>query len=180
MNSHYAILGLSPNASEEDIRKAYRNKVKLYHPDVNKSPDANAKFLMIQMAYETLTDKNRRFFYDQKVKTAQDHFYTYQEWANQQRVRKEQEAKMRYQAYMKRKKKIQSSKFYYTYMMSFYLSTLFFISMSLFVLTFCAFLIFKHNIFWFFFLLPFICVAAYVFKYTLDKFKSDRDYYHKA
>ena len=50
----YRILGLSPTASEEDIKKAYRNLAKQWHPDVNKSPEATEKFKKINQAYETL------------------------------------------------------------------------------------------------------------------------------
>lgn len=64
MKDYYQILGVDRNASEDDIKRAYRNLAKKYHPDVNKSPDAEAKFKEIQEAYEVLSDPNKRRQYD--------------------------------------------------------------------------------------------------------------------
>ena len=56
MNLKHAlnILGLREDASEDDIKKAYRSKILQFHPDKNKSPDAAEKFLEIQEAYNYL------------------------------------------------------------------------------------------------------------------------------
>ena len=56
MPSPYEILGVSPNASEKDIKSAYRKLAKQYHPDVNKDPGAEAKFKEISQAYEDITN----------------------------------------------------------------------------------------------------------------------------
>lgn len=50
----YEVLGLSPNASEKEVKSAYRKLAKQYHPDVNKEPDAEAKFKEISQAYEDI------------------------------------------------------------------------------------------------------------------------------
>ena len=57
MNQHYQVLGLNYNASADDIKKAYRNLSKKYHPDVNKDPGAEEKFKKISEAYQALTNK---------------------------------------------------------------------------------------------------------------------------
>jgi len=62
---YYKILGLSKGASEEDIKKAYRKMALKYHPDKNKSPDAEEKFKQVAEAYEVLSDKKKRDIYDQ-------------------------------------------------------------------------------------------------------------------
>ena len=77
MASYYALLGLSENASEEDVRKAYRNLVKRYHPDVNSSNDANARFILIQQAYEVLVNREKRAKYDLAMKATPDPFLFY-------------------------------------------------------------------------------------------------------
>ncbi len=61
---YYEVLGVSKNASEDEIKKAYRSLAKKYHPDINKEPDAEEKFKEINAAYETLSDANKRAQYD--------------------------------------------------------------------------------------------------------------------
>jgi cell division septation protein DedD len=67
--SHYALLGLHPSASEREIRQAYRDRSKLYHPDTTTlSRDvATAKFQELNDAYATLTSPERRTTYDRKI-----------------------------------------------------------------------------------------------------------------
>ena len=63
---YYSILGIDKNASEDDIKSAYRKLAKKYHPDLNKdNPDAAEKFKEINEAYEVLGDKQKRSNYDQ-------------------------------------------------------------------------------------------------------------------
>ncbi len=62
---YYEILGVSKDASAQAIKSAYRKLARKYHPDVNKAPDAQAKFKDINEAYEVLGDENKRKRYDQ-------------------------------------------------------------------------------------------------------------------
>jgi curved DNA-binding protein CbpA len=55
MHKYYKILGLPENASKQEIKKAYRQLAFQYHPDKNKSPEAERRFLEISEAYEMLT-----------------------------------------------------------------------------------------------------------------------------
>jgi DnaJ-class molecular chaperone len=61
---YYKILGLQQGASKEDIKKAYRELAKKYHPDVSKEPDSAEKFKEIQEAYEVLMDDGKRNMYE--------------------------------------------------------------------------------------------------------------------
>ena len=61
----YEILGVSRDASEEEIEKAYREAVRKYHPDVSDDPDAEEKFKQAKKAKEVLTDEEKRRQYDQ-------------------------------------------------------------------------------------------------------------------
>lgn len=61
---YYDILSVSRNATEEELRKAYRRLARQYHPDVNKDPEAEARFKEINEAYEVLHDPEKRAAYD--------------------------------------------------------------------------------------------------------------------
>ena len=62
--SLYETLEIAENASESDIKKAYRKLARQYHPDVNKDPSAEDKFKEINSAYEILSDKKKKQQYD--------------------------------------------------------------------------------------------------------------------
>ncbi|MBN3298378.1 dnaJ homolog subfamily B member 9a [Amia ocellicauda] len=62
---YYDILGVPKDASERQIKKAFHKLAMKYHPDRNKSPNAEVKFREIAEAYETLSDEKRRRQYDQ-------------------------------------------------------------------------------------------------------------------
>jgi DnaJ-class molecular chaperone len=67
----YKALGLSREASQEDIRKAHRKLVRKYHPDANpEDPRAGERFKKVQQAYEVLSDEKKRREYDEGLRTS--------------------------------------------------------------------------------------------------------------
>ena len=62
--SHYETLGISKNASKDDIKNAYRKLAKIYHPDKNTNNNSKESFQRIQEAYETLIDSDKKNAYD--------------------------------------------------------------------------------------------------------------------
>ncbi len=63
--SHYKTLKLSPNASAQEIRQAYRRLVKKFHPDSQSNQASHEQIVRINAAYEVLGDPSRRYRYDQ-------------------------------------------------------------------------------------------------------------------
>ena len=61
---YYEVLGVARDATADQIRRAYRQLAREYHPDVNQSTDAASRFAEVQEAYEVLSDAEKRKAYD--------------------------------------------------------------------------------------------------------------------
>jgi len=72
---YYTVLGVQKGASKEQIKDAYRKLALQYHPDRNKSPDAEGKFKEISESYAVLSDDNKRAEYDQYGHVGFDKMY---------------------------------------------------------------------------------------------------------
>jgi len=70
--TYYEILNIPKNASEKEIKKAYRTLTKKYHPDICKDEGAEEKFKDINEAYSVLSDSQKRAQYDQMTRVAAD------------------------------------------------------------------------------------------------------------
>ena len=63
---YYEVMGIPKNASDDEIKKAFRKLAKQYHPDLNPgNKEAEAKFKEVNEAYEVLSDKDKKARYDQ-------------------------------------------------------------------------------------------------------------------
>ncbi|WP_194974203.1 J domain-containing protein [Aquiflexum lacus] len=93
MKNYYLILGLNENASQEEIKRAYRKLALQWHPDKNLSPEAHEKFIEINEAYLVLSDPIKRSTFDQilnsskQVNTAKpkSESYDFEEFVNEAR-----------------------------------------------------------------------------------------------
>lgn len=65
--NYYEILQVAHDATQEEIKKAFREQAKIWHPDVNKSSDATEKMQSITEAYNVLSDVNKRREYDKRI-----------------------------------------------------------------------------------------------------------------
>ncbi len=61
---YYTVLGIEHNATQDEVKRAYRKLARKYHPDINKAPDAEQRFKEIGEAYEVLQDTEKRAAYD--------------------------------------------------------------------------------------------------------------------
>src|SRR3989344_3198169 len=61
---YYELLGIAKTASQDEIKRSYRNLARKYHPDVNKEHGAAEKFKEINEAYQVLSDPDKRSQYD--------------------------------------------------------------------------------------------------------------------
>lgn len=64
MTTLYTILGISNSASYDDIKRAYRKLVLIYHPDINTTDEAKNTIVLLNKAYEILSDDKKRMVYD--------------------------------------------------------------------------------------------------------------------
>lgn len=99
---YYRVLGLNANADRDEIRKAFREKAKQYHPDLNASPGAQDEFILIHTAYEItmahLQGKSHKDLREQPVSFAAAEVKMRRE---AMKNRAENFAKMRYQEFVK-------------------------------------------------------------------------------
>lgn len=74
MATHYELLGVKPDATPEEIKKAYRKRARAVHPDTN--PGAEDMFALINAAYEVLSDESSRAAYDRELKAQSSSGYS--------------------------------------------------------------------------------------------------------
>jgi hypothetical protein len=104
MLHYYQLLGISEQASMEELKQAYRRKAKQLHPDRNKDPEAHRDFILINEAYEYLL--NRKSNKGQPAPDRPDYEERYrQEWYRQERARAREKAqayaRMQYEEFLK-------------------------------------------------------------------------------
>ena len=76
MIDYYRILGLKTNASQTEIKSAYRKLARKSHPDVNPSSEAARQFALVSKAYHTLSDPQERAYYDDQLKAQKNRSYS--------------------------------------------------------------------------------------------------------
>ena len=106
LSDYYNILGIPDNACPDDIKKAYRRKARLFHPDINPSPDAKDMFIRITEAYEFLIANH------EKIKRSEEEYHRVMEdWRKYRQYR----SRRRATAYAKTSySTFKSTKFYKT------------------------------------------------------------------
>lgn len=98
LEQYYKILGIQPTDDENAVKKAFRKLALIYHPDVNKNPEASEQFHLICEAYEILISKIKaetRVYADEE--TAEDDLISYEEIIKEAREKAAERARMKYE-----------------------------------------------------------------------------------
>ena len=93
---YFKILEIPQDASEMEIKRAYRKKSREFHPDINKAPNSLDQFILVNEAYEILIHKNTHEIYLQDFNTNHDplKYEVYYYWINAARTRAAQHASL--------------------------------------------------------------------------------------
>lgn len=86
-SEYYKILGLTGNCSVDEIKRAYRKKARLYHPDINHSPEAQDEFIKITEAYDFLLTNH-----DKPISDDEEYIRIMEEWRKYRQDRSRQRA----------------------------------------------------------------------------------------
>ena len=76
MIDYYRILGVKPNASQTEIKSAYRKLARKSHPDLNPNSEAGRQFALLSKAYHTLSDPQERAYYDDQLNAQKNRSYS--------------------------------------------------------------------------------------------------------
>ena len=85
LEDYFNILGLTADSSLNDVKKAYRQKARLFHPDLNKSPDAINRFIEVTEAYEFLIS-----YFDKAVDDTESFRQAMEDWRKYRQDRSKQ------------------------------------------------------------------------------------------
>ena len=87
IKDYYEILGIPQNANIEEIKKAYRKKARLYHPDINPAPDAKDHFICVTEAYEFLIANHEKIkTEEQAYEQAMEDWRKYRQYRSRRRA----------------------------------------------------------------------------------------------
>lgn len=87
LSDYYNILELNPGSTSEEIRKAYRQKARKYHPDLNHSPEAKDKFILATEAYEFLISFHDKANNDTEFNRAMEDWRKYRQFRSRNRAK---------------------------------------------------------------------------------------------
>jgi hypothetical protein len=109
LQKYYDILGVNSTTRLPQLKAAYRRKAKLLHPDINTSPDSNAKFILLNEAYRCLTEQHHsRPFYEREKAPAPK-----QRSTDERRMRMENARKQTEQRERRKAESFRRSRFYF-------------------------------------------------------------------
>ncbi len=160
--NYYDLLEIPRTATVQQIRKAYRSKAKVYHPDVNMQSNAHMHFLILTQAYETLMDPNKRHIYDMALISNSEHLLTYEQWKEIEKRKQKEDEEIAYADFLKRKEAFQQSVYFKPARIAFYIVPMLSYLFSISILLFCAWIMWSYHPVFFFVFLPVLCLSVYL------------------
>jgi curved DNA-binding protein CbpA len=160
--NYYEILEISRTASIPEIKKAYRSKAKLYHPDMNLSSNSSMHFLILRQAYETLMDANKRYLYDLSLISNSEQLLTYSQWKEIEKRKIKEEEEKEYELFLKRKESFQKSKYFIPARILFFIAPTLSYLFSISIILACSWLMWEFHPLVFVVLVPFVCLSIYL------------------
>ncbi len=108
---YHKILGLNKEAGPDDIKRAYRQLAKKYHPDINKAPDAHEQFIKITEAYEILINQDLHEYYYHRETSRDPGFMRkqYEKAREEARERARRYARMKYEKFIREQEAFKKS-----------------------------------------------------------------------
>jgi hypothetical protein len=176
LSFYYQILGLKIGASEKEIKKAYRARAKSLHPDINKSADANAKFLSLNKAYNILLAHSKGEQIPKNIHSSKENYYTqhYDDWIREKRERQQEEQRIRAEAFELKRRAFRGNPWYYPMLVSIYIAAGSCIITGIAVLFASFYAVYRTHIIMVFAISPVICLGVFLIKSTLDWFKESK------
>ncbi|MBC7451562.1 MAG: J domain-containing protein [Cytophagales bacterium] len=175
--NYYELLEIPRTATREEIRKAYRSKAKIYHPDMNMHTNAHMHFLILTQAYETLVDPNKRHVYDAMLVYDKEPMLTYDQWKEIERRRIKEDEEKEYQEFLIRRKKFHESGYYKYARILLYIGPFFLYVIGIAIIVSCAWLMWKYHPLFVFVLIPFLSFSIYLLVATPKWVKEVKKYF---
>jgi len=175
-HSPHDILGIKRDASDEEIRKAYKRKAKQYHPDVNPNDDAHHKFQLLQQAYALLSDPATRFEYYSLTQNS-DPMQAYLEKLEAFKAQLKREEEMKETAFLLRRENFRKSKWFLPGRVALYSSAALLYLFAVAILASCVFVMHKYHPLLLAIMLPAIALSIWLFKMTGIWFKEYKRYF---
>jgi len=175
--NYYDMLEIPKTATVQQIRKAYRTKAKLHHPDMNLQSNTHMHFLLLTQAYETLMDPNKRHLYDMALISNSEHLLTYEQWKEIERRKQKEDEAIAHNEFLKRRETFQQSVYFKPARIAFYIVPVFCYVLSIGMLLFCTWIMWSYHAMFFFVFLPIVCLSVYLIFATPKWLKEAKKYF---
>lgn len=175
--NYYDMLEIPKTATVQQIRKAYRAKAKLFHPDVNLQSNSHMHFLLLREAYEILIDPNKRHLYDMALISNSTHLLTYEQWREIERRKQQEDEEMAHFEFLKRREEFQQSMYFKPARIAYYIVPALSYLFSIGILLFCAWIMWSYHPIFFFIFLPILCLSIYLIFATPKWLKEAKKYF---